>query len=78
MARGFSSYLSSRETLQGSDEEPFKYSSVEEDLKVSLCTLISCENKVKLVLGNTLRLGISARIYSLAQLIVWLASCSES
>lgn len=70
--------MGSSETLQGSDKEPLKYLSVETDLKVSLCTLISCKNKVKLVLENTLHLGISARVYSLAQLISWLTSLSES
>ena len=74
MVHGFSSYLDSSEPLQGSDGELLKYSSVEADLKVNLCTLISRKNKVKLVLENTLLLGISARIYSLAQLITWLAS----
>lgn len=39
MAHGFSSYLGSSETSEGSDEEPLKYSFVEAGLKVSQCII---------------------------------------
>lgn len=61
MSHDFSSYTSSSEALQGSYEH-LKYLSMEVDLKLSLCTLTSYKNKVKLMLENTLHLRIYVKI----------------
>lgn len=44
-----------------------------------VCVLwIFCKDKVKLALENTLHLGMSAKVYNLAQILTWLSNQFES
>lgn len=47
-------------------------------LKWICVLLVFCKDKVKLALENTLHLGMSAKVYSLAQILTWLSNQSES